>query len=154
MMHPNLIAILVALLASAAPVFAQEKRCHPVSPTDRVVVSTTDGRQISGTLLCLGDDAAAVLARDGKLTDTPLAEITRIRTKPDPVWDGGVKGAAIPLILWAVFCHGCEGAASPVLKSAAAYGLIGLAWDALETHQRTIYRGPRGAPSMAWRLRF
>jgi hypothetical protein len=146
-------AVLITI-CSAATVDAQEKSCHPVSPTDRVVVTMTEGTKVVGTLLCLNDEAAAVLARDGQIATTPLSRIRTIRTRPDPVWDGALKGAVVPLIFWVVFCHGCEGATGPVLKAAGTYGLMGLTWDALQTNQKTIYAGSGRSASIAWRVRF
>jgi hypothetical protein len=154
-MRITAVATLLTTLFVCAPAGAQEKACHPISPTDRVTVTTTDGASISGTLLCLSDQAAAVLARDGQLLETPLAQIRRIQTRPDSVWDGALKGAAIPLILWTVFCHGCDGAAEPLMRAAGAYGLVGLTWDYLQSNQKTIYSGSaRRSPSLAWRVRF
>jgi hypothetical protein len=146
-------AVLITICSSAAA-DAQEKSCHPVSPTDRVMVTMSDGARLVGTLLCLGDEAAAVLARDGQIATTPLSRIQTIRTQPDPVWDGALKGAIVPLIFWAVFCHDCDGAAGPFLKAAGTYGLMGLTWDALQTNQKTIYAGSGRSASIAWHVRF
>jgi hypothetical protein len=148
----RILLYLIPVLLTAAPAYGQDAgtRCHPVSPTDRVVVGTTDGASIRGTLLCLSSDEV-VLARDGATTKTPLQLVARIQTRPDPVWDGAVKGALIPLIFWAVFCHECD--AEPMLRAAAGYGLIGLTWDSLDGNTKTIYAGgPR--PRVAWRIRF
>jgi hypothetical protein len=126
--------------------------CHPFSPTERVVVTMTDGNTIQGTLLCLSDEAARLL-RDGQAVDTPLSGVTRIRTQADPAWDGAVKGAAIPLIMWSIFSH--DGESLPwTLRSAAAWAVIGGTWDALQTNKKTIYSGGPRSMSMAWRVRF
>jgi hypothetical protein len=68
----------------------------------------------------------------------PLRQVRRIRTPADSVWDGAAKGAVIPVILWAVFCHSCS--AEPMLRASLAYGLIGLATDALDTNRETLCR--------------
>jgi hypothetical protein len=143
---------LIPVLLAAVPAYGQDAgtRCHPVSPTDRVVVTTTDGGSIRGTLLCLSSDEV-VLARDGATTRTPLQRVTRIETRPDPVWDGAAKGGIIPIVFWLLFCHECD--AEPMLRAAAGYGLIGLTWDSLDRNTKTIYAGgPR--PTVAWRIRF
>ena len=150
--HKHLATIAAAvMLIVAAPAQAQQAPCHPISPTDRVVVTTADGRSIRGTLLCLTDDAVR-LAADGQTTETPLAAIRRIETRPDPVWDGAIKGGALPLVFWALFCHECD--ASEMLKGVAAYGLIGLTWDSLQTNRKTVYAGTGRSASLAWRVRF
>ena len=134
----------------AAPASAQQAPCHPISPTDRVVVTTTDGARIRGTVVCLTDHNLMLL-RDGATRETPLSEIRRIDTRADPVWDGAVKGAAVPLVLWAVFCHDCD--AELWLKNVVAYGLIGATWDAVQRNHRTIYTG-RPVASVAWKIKF
>ena len=145
--------LFVSLTVLATSARAQEAAtpCRPVSPTLRVTVAMQDGLSLRGTLLCLTDEDF-VLAIDGRTTTAPLARVMRIDSRRDPVWDGAVKGAAIPLILFAVFCNSeCD--AKPVLKAAAGYGLIGLTLDALQTNSKTIYSGrPRAA--VGWRLRF
>jgi hypothetical protein len=150
-MHISTIAVAAILMANVAA--AQEPPCHSISPTDRVAVTMEDGTSVRGTLLCLSDQAVR-LARDGQTIDTPLAGVRRIETRPDRVWDGAVKGAAIPLFLWAVFCHGCEGEGEFFFKSAVTYSLIGLTWDALDTNRKTIYARPSRSASLAWHVRF
>jgi hypothetical protein len=141
-----------AVLIVTVPAQAQQAPCHPVSPTDRVVVTTANGESVRGTLLCLSDDAVRLL-RDGHTTETPLSEIRRIETQADPAWDGAVKGAAIPLIIWAIFSHDAD-SLPVVLRGAAAYGVIGGTWDALQTNRKTIYAGTGRSASFAWRVRF
>lgn len=149
---PRLLVIFfVVATATAARAQTRDEPCHPVSPTSRVVVRMHDGASISGTLLCLTRDDF-VLAQNGSTATLPLAAVRRIDTRADPVWDGALKGAAIPLIAMAVFCMGeCELGAA--VRAAAGYGLIGLTIDALQSHRRTIYVG-RPAPSIRWRISF
>jgi hypothetical protein len=145
------VAVAALAIIPASPVHAQQASCHPVSPTDRVEVTTTDNAKVRGTVLCLTDQSLLLL-RDGATSETPLAAIKKIETRSDPIWDGAVKGAAIPLVIWAIFCHkDCD--AEMMFKSAATYGLIGATWDAVQRNTRTIYAG-RPAASVAWRLRF
>jgi hypothetical protein len=148
----RMLLLSIAVLLTAVPADAQDagSRCHPVSPTDRVVVTTTTGSSIRGTLLCLSSDEV-VLARDGGTLRTSLQAVTRIETRPDPVWDGAAKGAVIPIIFWLVFCHECD--ADPMVRAAAGYGLIGLTWDSLDRNTKTIYTG-RPRPTVGWRIRF
>lgn len=141
--------VLYALVAVPAA-HAQQAPCHPISPTDRVVVTTADNTKVRGTVICLTDQSVMLL-RDGMTTETLLREIRRIDTRPDPVWDGALKGAVIPLIMWAVFCHDCD--ADLWLKNVAAYSMIGLAWDAAQRNTRTIYAG-RPVASIAFPIRF
>ena len=152
---------LTVVLVTVASVSAQEPKpatasdvahqCHPVSPTSEVVVATADGETIRGTLICLSP-SHAWLARDGALSKMPLPLVRRIRTPADPVWDGAAKGAVIPLIMWAVFCHSCR--AEPMLRASLAYGLIGLATDALETNRETVYRARGRSLSVGWTVGF
>lgn len=134
----------------AAPASAQQPACHPISPTDRVVVTTTDGAKVRGTIVCLTDENLMLL-RDGRTSETSLSEIRRIDTRADPVWDGAIKGAAIPFVMWAVFCRDCD--SEIWMKNVVAYGLIGATWDAVQRNNRTIYTG-RPAASVAWRIKF
>jgi hypothetical protein len=147
------IALPVVIVLAATPVLAQEAAvapaCHGTSPV-RVVMTPVDGPSFKGTFLCLSGDQV-VLARDGRVTATDLASVRRIETPADPIWDGAVKGAAIPLIAWLVFSDGSQ--PEWMLRSVAAYASIGTVIDALNRNKTTIYdRGPRAA--VGWRIRF
>jgi hypothetical protein len=135
----------------ASPAAAQDagSPCQTVSPV-RVVVTTTAGPTLHGTLLCL-TASNVVLASDGRMTTTALSVVRRIETPPDPAWDGAVKGAILPLVMWAIFCHRCD--AAPMFRAAAGYATIGAIWDSLDRNQKRIYDG-RPAASVAWRVRF
>jgi hypothetical protein len=128
-----------------------DAECLAVSPTSQVVVDTWAGPTLRGTLMCLSADNAWLL-QGGGLSKLPLDRIHRIRTIADPVWDGAVKGAVIPLILWAVLCRDCQ--AEPMLKASLTYGLIGLVSDALETHRKTLYESGGRSVSFNWGFRF
>ena len=145
-----LVAAAMVMSLWGSPVLAQQAPCHSISPTDRVVVTTADSSKVRGTVVCL-TDRNLVLLRDGATTETPLSEIRKIETRSDPVWDGAVKGAAIPLVMWAIFCHSCD--ADIMLKNVVGYGLIGVTWDAVQRNTRTIYAGQPVA-SVRWSLRF
>jgi len=125
--------------------------CLSVSPTSRVVVDTSAGQALRGTLMCLSE-TGAWLVQDGRLLKMPLDDIKRIRTTADPVWDGAVKGAVIPLIMWAVLCHECS--AEPWLKLSLTYGLVGLTIDALDTNRKTLYEGRGRSLSVGWSFSF
>ena len=134
--------LLVAwMLIAAGPAAAQSEvpPCAPVSG-GLVDVETTDGT-LAGTLYCLGATDVSIL-REGRRQVVPLAQVKRIRRQADPVWDGAVKGAAIPLTIWAVSCGFCSEGTPFVLRSALAYGLIGAAFDGLQTNRKTIYVSP------------
>src|SRR5262245_30266034 len=112
--------VVVILTALAATARAQDTtaQCHPVSPTERVVVTTNGGGKLRGTLLCL-TDRELVLAANGQSVRTPLDMVRTVTTQADPIWDGAAKGAVVPLVIWAVFCHEC--AAEPMLRTTLAY---------------------------------
>ena len=134
-----------------APAAAQEvaPSCQPIVPV-RVTVTTAGGAPLQGTLLCLtGRDV--VLAANGQVLTTALTEVRRIETRSDPAWDGAIKGAVLPLVMWAIFCHQCD--AAPMLRAAAGYAAIGAIWDALDTNRTRIY-DRRPAAAIGWRVRF
>ena len=149
-----IVLAVAAVVAGSSDASAQAPApaCHPFAPTERVAVTMIDGRTIQGTLLCLSDQAARLL-RDGQAVDTPLSRITRIRTQADPPWDGALKAAAIPLVMWAVFSHDTE-SLPWTLRSAAGWAVIGGTWDALQTNKKTIYRGGPGSMAIAWQVGF
>jgi hypothetical protein len=120
--------------------------CHPSSFGKLVDVTTFDGKTRQASIRCL-DPQNVQLSRDGVVTSTPLTEVRRIVTRPDPVWDGFLKGAAIPLILTAIFCADCldEGF---TYRGALAYGAVGATWDALQSNRKTIFDSG-GRPSGA-----
>ena len=144
----SLAAVALMLLAPSAHAQSVDPLCHSdtIAP---VVVTMSDGRTIRGTLLCVSTEEV-VLTQNGATVTARLSSVRKIQTRPDPVWDGALKGAAIPAILWAVFCRDNPGA---MLQAAAAYGAIGLTLDGLQKNARTIYARERSA-SLTWRIRF
>ena len=146
------LVFVTAVLLTTIPADAQvapPAACQGTSPI-AVVVTPATGQPIRGTLLCLTGDQL-VLARDGHVTATDLATVRRIETPPDPVWDGVLKGAAIPFIGWLIFSEGAG--AGWMLRSVAAYGSIGFVLDGLDRNQTRIYDGGRRA-AVGWRIRF
>ena len=127
------------------------RECHAVSPTGQVIVATANGETIRGTLMCV-TRSQAWLVQDGRMSQIPLRQARRIRTPADPAWDGAAKGAMIPLIIGAVLCHSCS--AEPMLRTSVAYGLVGLATDALDTNRQTIYRTRGRSLSVGWGFKF
>lgn len=145
--------LVTVFLTGAGSASAQEidSQCHAISPSEKVIVTKTEGNDIRGTLLCIGE-REIVIAEKGQVSRYPLGDIQRIRKPRDPVWNGAAIGAAIPLIFWAVLCHECP--AEPMLKASLAYGLIGLTVDALHPRPREVYTGGGVKASLAWRIRF
>jgi hypothetical protein len=145
--------LMAILLTGASSASAQEinNECHSISPSEKVVVTKTEGYDIRGMLLCMSE-REIVIAEQGRISRYPLEDIQRIRKPRDPVWNGAAIGAAIPLIFWAVLCHECP--AEPMLKASLTYGLVGLTVDALRTGPRDVYTGGGPKASIAWRVRF
>jgi len=145
---------IIVLLAVAPPAWAQGPAetpppCVPLSHVDKVVVTTADGRILRGSLLCLSPDEL-MLAEKTSVDRFRLDEVWKIRKAADPVWDGALKGAAVGLL---PLVFGCP--AECVLRSTAAYGLLGLAIDAIDTNRDTIYGSPNlQHASAGFRLRF
>ena len=151
------VLLVAASVASAQPTEVQsgsfpaaEGECQSVSPTDQVVVNTAAGETVRGTLMCMSESRVWLL-RDGGMSRIDLRRVQRIRTPADPVWDGAVIGAAIPLIFWAILCHDCS--ADGMLRVTATYGAIGLVADAVNTNRRTLYRA-RPSLAVGWSLKF
>ena len=124
---------------SSTPTPAQPRMadCHPTSFGKLVDVTTVDGKTWQASIQCL-DPQNVRLLRNGVVTSTSLMDVRRIVTRPDPVWDGFVKGAAIPLIAMVIFCAEClddEG----TYRAALTYGAIGATWDALQSNRKTIF---------------
>lgn len=155
-----------AIVIGSSPTRAQDlDTCHAVSPTERVVVTTDTGSRLRGTLLCM-NDKEIVLAGGVGTAHYALDSVRRIATRADSPWDGAARGAAVPLILFAVFCRG-ECPAEAVGRTVLAYGLVGLTLDALRTERRTIYaagstamrpasagQGRLPGATLSWRVRF
>jgi hypothetical protein len=142
--------VLVALLWSAPPAAAQDiaPACHPAVPA-RVTITPSAGSSIQATLLCVTATEVVIVA-NGQASTVPLTGVKRIETLADPAWDGAVKGAAVPLVLWLALCHDCN--AGAMLRVAAAYGAIGAIIDTLDTNRTRIYDS--GRKSVGWRWRF
>jgi len=141
----------VAVVAYAVPASAQQiGGCHPTPSNERVEITTSQGR-LDGLLLCISEDEL-VVAANGRLEHLALRDVRRVVTPADPVWDGALTGAAIPAIIWAVFCRECD--AGVMGRQVLAYSLIGLTVDTLQSNRRTIYTGSGRSASIAWRVRF
>jgi hypothetical protein len=136
-------AVIVACLLIVARPAAAQSDVPPCAPTPAgmVEVETAEGT-LAGTLYCLGATDVSIL-RDGQRQVLPLTRVTRIRKQADPVWDGALKGAVIPLTIWGVTCRFCGEATPWVWPAALGYGLIGLTFDALQTNRKTIYVSPQ-----------
>ena len=131
-----------AITPAAAP-------CRAYDTPPFVIVTMRDGRQLRGTLMCLGDHVE--LASGGKLSRTPLEAVEKIAEPRDPVWEGPVVGAALGGLFWALCGSDCD--AGYMLRATADYALIGLVVDAATSSNKTIYKGgPR--PSLSFRFRF
>jgi hypothetical protein len=145
-------ALLIAgMLAMSAPAWAQSSNevpspCLPSSHIDKVVVTMADGSARRGSLLCLGVDELTLAGAD-VVERFRLEDVWKIRKAADPLWDGALKGAAIGLL---PLVFGCP--AECVIRTTAAYGLLGLAIDAVDTNRDTLYRS-RGAQKSAIGLR-
>jgi len=146
--------LMISVLAIGSPAWAQSSAelpspCVPSSHIDKVVVTMVDGRTLRGSLLCLGVDEL-MLAEKTAVNRFRLDEVRKVHKAADRVWDGALKGAAIGLV---PLVFGCP--AECVLRSAAAYGLLGLAIDAIDTNTDTIYGSPSPQHASAgFRLRF
>ena len=146
--------LVISLLAIGSPALAQSSTkapspCLPSSHIDKVVLTMADGTTRHGSLLCLGVDEL-IVAGAGAVDRFRLDEVWKVRKAVDPVWDGALKGAAFGLM---PLLFGCP--AECVLRNTAAYGLLGLAIDAIDTNRDTIYRsGDVKKASVGFRVRF
>jgi hypothetical protein len=144
----QLTAVTLAQAQAVAP--ADAERCVAVSPS-RVTVELKDGATARGTLLCLGEAEAAIIA-NGTITRYPTPEVRRIVKPADPVYDGALKGAAFGAVIL-LFCGGdCE--ASYVLRSMAGYALIGTVIDSFDTHSDVLYQSRSKRTAIGWRVKF
>ena len=147
--------LILSLLAIVSPAWAQStpdeppSPCVPSSHIDKVVVTMADRTIRKGSLLCIGVDEL-MLAGEAGVNRFHLDEVWKVRKAADPIWDGALKGAAFGLV---PLIFGCP--AECVLRNAAAYGLLGLAIDAIDTNTDSLYRSSdRQRASAGFRLRF
>lgn len=146
--------LVLSFLMIASPGWAQSlpdapSPCVPSSHVDKVVVTMADRTTLKGSLLCIGADEL-MLAGETGVHRFHLDQVWKVRKAADPLWDGALKGAAFGLV---PLIFGCP--ADCVLKSAAAYGLLGLAIDAIDTNTDSLYRSvnaPRASAGI--RVRF
>ena len=150
-----LLTVLVTCVVTASTAAAQDDVPSPCpawayrGPAD---ITLDDGRRLRAAIQCLGADAVAV-DRDGAVTRLPLSAIRRITTPADPLWDGAVKGAAIPLVLFLIVCHDCHWGGY-MTRSVAAYAALGVAFDAMNTNRRTLYDRALHGPTLTATVRF
>ena len=144
----QLTVVTLAQAQAVAPTDAE--RCIAVSPS-RVAIELKDGTRAKGTLLCLGEAEAAIIA-NGTVTRYPTPDVRRIVKPADPVYDGALKGAAFGAVIL-LFCGGdCE--ASYVLRSMAGYAIVGIAIDSFDTHSDVLYQSRSERPAIGWRVKF
>jgi hypothetical protein len=132
----------VTLAVLAAPVMAGAQDsgfAEKIRPGQTVVVSDTSGADTQGVVERV-DASTLVVKYGGTGTRTfTLADVDRVR-RPEPMWDGAVKGALLALVPIGVHaeCEGCRRIwyNTQVLVTGAA---IGLAIDAA-CGPRTVYR--------------
>lgn len=131
----------VAAVQAPASEQTASRECWPTPHIDQVEVQLTDRTTHRGTLLCFGRTEFTVVEKSS-VARYPLGDVRRVRKAPDSVLDGAAKGAAVTLVML-VMCGGdCSGA--EYLRVATAYGLLGMAIDAADTHRDTIYRPSAG----------
>jgi len=140
----------VALAQAQAVAPADSERCVAVSPS-RVTVELKDGAKARGTLLCLGEAEAAVIA-NGTITRYATPQVRRIVKPADPMYDGALKGAAFGAVIL-LFC-GCDCEASYVLRSMAGYAVVGMVIDSLDPHSDVLYQSRSKRPAIGWRVKF
>lgn len=147
--------LILSFLAIASPTWAQSRSgappspCVPSSHIDKVQVTLADRTIRRGSLLCIGVDEL-MLAGETGIDRFHLDEVWKVRKQPDPIWDGALKGAAFGLV---PLIFGCP--AECVLRSSAAYGLLGLAIDTIDTNRDTLYSSAnRQTASAVLRVRF
>ena len=152
LMFVAVLALGTSAYAQAPPPAAPPPDCFPSSQIDKVAVQMADGSTRRGSLLCLGTEGFTLAERQ-TVARFRLEDVREIRKVADPVWDGAAKGAAVSLVLL-VLCGGnCSG--ETVFRTAAAYGLFGLALDSINSNTDTIYR-PSAPKKMTagFRVRF
>src|SRR5439155_18079871 len=66
-------------------------------PRDAVIVLDRSDHAITGGVVTLSPSSLAILTKSGTTMDFTASDLKLIR-KPDPVWDGAAKGAAIGLV--------------------------------------------------------
>ena len=149
---PRLLLVVAMLLissAASAQATPEPAPCWPSSHIDKVAVEMVDGTIRRGSLLCFGT-ADLTLVEKSAVGRFNLADVREVRKVADPVWDGALKGASVGLVM---LIFGCP--AECALRSAGAYGLIGLIVDAIDTNRDTVYRpAPGQRASLGFRVRF
>ena len=160
MLQQIVAAVVLVALPLSAPLHAQSPttnvppadtvdRCRPFDAPPLVVVTMRDGDRLHGTLTCLG--SYAELVTEGKLTRTPLADVTKIAEPRDSIWNGPFIGAGFGALMWALCGRDCD--SGYMARATLDYALLGLVVDAASSHNKTIYKAARG-PGLSFRVRF
>ena len=141
----------------------------PVIPVERprvrhaLVVLSSGGRALEGTLLDLSPSAVALLV-DGQRRELPLSDVSRVELEGDSLGNGAVIGAVVLGGWCAVVCgQGVRGGDYLVAVglNAGLGALIGVAIDAGHRGRTVLYEahgrqppGPAPRPSISFRVRF
>ena len=147
--------------AAQAPAQSLEQLKARLQPGDTIWVTDAQGREVKG--IYKGSDAAGLRLKRWRTKTIDASGILAVdASRPDPTWDGAVKGAAVGLAVAAV-CYGAalrEG--EPEMIGFAQLGLVlfsvvgaNMGWEAdhAKTGPRfTAYRAP-AAGSQAGRRR-
>lgn len=138
------------LLAAGESVSAQDPSSaaaavkRAITVHDSVIVMTTDGRRLAGTVEGL-TDAALTLRTPTETTTVSFERLSEIRVRrQDPLWNGMLIGTGIGALggLIPDYYDDCEECHDALYGSMALGAGIGLVVDVLMPSTRLVYQSP------------
>ena len=150
-MRTTSILALILLVLSALPVRAQDTfddLVHKIRQGQTVIVIDRHGGKTQGRVESVS--AEALVVDYGRSQTFAPADVRQVK-KPDRMWDGAIKGAAlgvIPAVLFgALDCDDCVPGALAALSIGVGAG-VGFGIDAL-FGPKTVFRGSAQPPRLA-----
>lgn len=137
---------IITALTLAVPALAQAQSEIQLRHSRGLQVSVidTDSREWQGRLLEVAADAV-VLEIGSDARRFALSDIKRVDARGDKVWDGAVKGAIFGALVGLAV-----GAGRFATQAALSYALVGVALDAMNNCNHTVYRARPVGVTVSW----
>ena len=139
--------LVITALVLAVPALAHAQDESRLRRSRGLQVAVIDGnsREWQGRLLDVAADAI-VLEIDNDSRRFAMSEVKRVDAHGDKIWDGAIKGAAFGAVLGLIIGAGGRFAG----QSAISYALLGVALDAMNSCNHTVYRARPVAVTVSW----
>jgi hypothetical protein len=141
--------LVVTLLILVTPTLAHAQADRRLRHSRGLHVAVIDGsnHEWQGRLLDVAADAITVEI-DSAAHRFAITDVKRVDAHGDRVWDGALKGALFGAILGLAI--GAGDSPGFVAQGALSYALVGVALDAMQSCNHTVYRAKPITMKVSW----